>query len=92
MNCAIKLKGYEVAGSTFQDRKFIFTDRDISGDVFTAVVYNSFSKKNEIEGLKVGNEVFFPYSTLENLKTGRYRIEFWATMANIGKEMIALEI
>ena len=91
MNCAIKLKGYEVAGSTFQDRKFIFTDRDIAGDVFTAVVYKSSLKINEIEGLKVGNEVFFSYSTLENLKTGGYRIEFWATMAGIGKEMIALE-
>lgn len=92
MQCnTLKLKGFEVFGSSFQDRKFIFTNRDISSDTFKAIVYSPFAKLFEVDGVVSGSEIFFSYSQLETLKQGYYRIEFWADFQNVGSELIAID-
>jgi len=93
MSCkALKLNSCEVAGSTFQGRKFSFPERDISEDVFTAKV-KSFRGNEivEIQGVISGNDVYFPFSELENHNTGSYAIEYWADFKDVAKEMIAIE-
>lgn len=93
MSCkALKLKGCEVAGSTFNGRKFTFTDRQINRDTFTAKVYNfSGVLLFEIEGVKNGSDVYFSFVELENQKIGSYKIEYWANLNDVGLEMIAIE-
>lgn len=89
MSCkALKLKGCEIKGSTFQGRKFTFPNRDISSDVFTLKI----PKLNiEKEGVVNQNDVYFSYSDFEPFKEGLYAVEFWANFEGIGNELIAEE-
>lgn len=92
MSCnALKLNSCEIKGSTFQGRKFDFGTRDISGDTFTAKVKLRNSELTTITGVKTGNEVYFPFTSIENYKADRYNIEYWANFDVIGEEMIAIE-
>lgn len=93
MSCkALKLKGCEVAGSTFNGRKFTFTDRQINRDTFTAKVYNFLGVLLfEIEGVKNGSDVYFSFAELEAFQVGSYKIEYWANLNDVGLEMIAIE-
>lgn len=93
MGCKVtKIKGCEIAGSTFSGRTLIFDNRDISGDNFTAKVKSVRSGTiTEIIGVKNGSTVFFPFTEIENLKVGVYVIEYWATFAEIGTEPFAAE-
>ena len=93
MSCkALQLKGCEIAGSTFQGRKFSFPDRNISRDVFTAKVKGLQSFQSaEISGVIVGNDVYFSFSELEGKQVGSYKIEYWADFKDLAKEMIAVE-
>lgn len=93
MSCkALKLKGCEVAGSTFNGRKFTFTDRQINRDTFTAKVYNFQNILiTEIQGVKNANDVYFSFVELENQKIGSYKIEYWTNLNDVGLEMIAIE-
>ena len=93
MSCkALKLKGCEVAGSTFNGRKFTFTDRQINRDIFTAKVYSFLGVLLfEIEGVKNGSDVYFSFSELEAFPIGSYKIEYWANLKDVGLEMIAIE-
>ncbi|MGL6038683.1 MAG: phage upper tail fiber protein [Soonwooa sp.] len=93
MSCkALKLSGCEVAGSTFQGRKFTFTDRQINEDTFFAKVYNFQNTLiTEIQGVKNSNDVYFSFGELENQKIGSYKIEYWANIKDIAIEIIAIE-
>lgn len=89
MSCkALKLKGCEIKGSTFQGRKFTFPNRDISSHVFTLKI----PKLNiEKQGVVNQNDVYFSYSDFEGFKEGLYAVEFWANFEGIGIELIAEE-
>ncbi|MGX9985855.1 phage upper tail fiber protein [Soonwooa purpurea] len=93
MSCkALKLSGCEVAGSTFQGRKFTFTDRQINQDTFSAKVYNFQNTLiTEIQGVKNANDVYFSFDELESQKIGSYKIEYWANLKDIAIEIIAIE-
>ena len=93
MSCkALKLKGCEVAGSTFNGRKFTFTDRQINRDTFTAKVYNFAGiLLVEISGVNNGSDVYFSFAELEAFKVGSYKIEYWTNINDVGTEMIAIE-
>lgn len=92
MSCkTLQLKNCEIAGSTFQGRRFNFPNRDISSDNFTMVVGTKFRELSEIPGVVVGDEVLFYFTTLEGLNPDLYYIEYWAEFQGVGKEMIAIE-
>lgn len=93
MSCkALKLKGCEVAGSTFSGRKFTFSDRQINRDIFTATVFNiSGIKVATLSGVKADDTVYFSFVDLEKLQSGSYSIRYWANLNDVGLEMIAIE-
>ena len=93
MSCkALKLKGCEVAGSTFSGRKFTFSDRQINRDIFTATVFNiSGIKVATLSGVKADDSVYFSFVDLEKLQSGSYSIRYWANLKDVGLEMIAIE-
>ena len=92
MSCNIKrIKGCEVAGSTFNGRK-LSLNRDISDDTFKAKV-KTFNQKPiaEITGFKNATDVYFPFNGLENLSAGLYLIEYWGNFEDIGNELFCVE-
>ena len=92
MSCNIKrIKGCEIAGSTFNGRK-LSLNRDFSDDTFKAKV-KTFNQKPiaEITGVKNATEVYFPFNRLENLSAGLYIIEYWGNFEDIGNELFCIE-
>lgn len=92
MSCNIKrIKGCEIAGSTFNGRK-LSLNRDISNDTFKAKV-KTFNQKPiaEITGIKNATDVYFPFNGLENLSAGLYLIEYWGNFDDIGNELFCVE-
>ena len=91
MSCIKKIKNEEISGSTFQSRKITFNG-DISDYSFTAKVKSSFQGKiAEIQGVKTAGSVFFDFISLENLRNGKYIIEYWGDFADLGNEPFLLE-
>lgn len=92
MSCkTLRLSNCEIQGSTFEGRVFKFTDRNLLQDTFTAIVRIRNSNINQFDGVVNGDTVYFPFETLENLKSERYIIEYWGNFEGIGREMIAFE-
>lgn len=92
MSCNIKrIKGCEIAGSTFNGRK-LSLNRDFSNDTFKAKV-KTFNQKPiaEITGVKNATDVYFPFNGLENLSAGLYIIEYWGNFEDIGNELFCIE-
>src|SRR5574343_677370 len=92
MSCNIKrIKGCEIAGSTFNGRK-LSLNRDFSNDTFKAKV-KTFNQKPiaEITGVKNATDVYFPFNGLENLSAGLYLIEYWGNFEDIGNELFCVE-
>ena len=92
MSCNIKrIKGCEIAGSTFNGRK-LSLNRDFSNDTFKAKV-KTFNQKPiaEITGIKNATDVYFPFNGLENLSAGLYIIEYWGNFEDIGNELFCIE-
>lgn len=92
MSCNIKrIKGCEIAGSTFNGRK-LSLNRDFSNDTFKAKV-KTFNQKPiaEIIGVKNATDVYFPFNGLENLSAGLYIIEYWGNFEDIGNELFCVE-
>lgn len=92
MSCNIKrIKGCEVAGSTFNGRN-LSLNRDFSNDTFKAKV-KTFNQKPiaEITGVKNATDVYFPFNGLENLSAGLYLIEYWGNFEDIGNELFCVE-
>src|SRR5574343_283239 len=92
MSCNIKrIKGCEIAGSTFNGRK-LSLNRDFSNDTFKAKV-KTFNQKPiaEITGVKNATDVYFPFNGLENLSAGLYLIEYWGNFEDIGNELFCIE-
>ena len=92
MSCNIKrIKGCEIAGSTFNGRK-LSLNRDFSNDTFKAKV-KTFNQKPiaEIIGVKNATDVYFPFNGLENLSAGLYLIEYWGNFEDIGNELFCVE-
>ena len=92
MSCNIKkIKGCEIAGSTFNGRK-LSLNRDFTNDTFKAKV-KTFNQKpiTEITGVKSATDVYFPFNGLENLSPGSYLIEYWGNFEDIGNEPFLLE-
>ncbi|MEJ5105488.1 collagen-like triple helix repeat-containing protein [Chryseobacterium sp. MYb328] len=92
MSCkALKLSNCEIQGSTFEGRVFKFLGRDISIDLFTAKIRLRNSFLSDIEGVVNDGSVYFTFSSIENLRSEHYIIEYWADFHGLGKEMIAIE-
>lgn len=92
MSCNIKrIKGCEIAGSTFNGRT-LSLNRDISSDSFKAKV-KTFNQKPiaEITGVKNATDVYFQFDTLQNLTQGLYIIEYWGDFDGIGNELFCVE-
>lgn len=92
MSCNIKrIKGCEIAGSTFNGRT-LSLNRDISSDSFKAKV-KTFNQKpiTEIIGNKLDRNVYFQFDTLQNLTQGLYTIEYWGDFDGIGNELFCVE-
>lgn len=94
MSCkTLQLNKCEIKGSTFSGRKFTFQNRDISNDKFKVVGYNNFKSTAifTIDGIIIGNSVYFSYTDLEGLQSGAYILKFWAEFKDLATELIALE-
>ena len=91
MTCIKKIKSEEISGSTFKSRKITFNG-DIYDYSFTAKVKSSFKGKiAEIQGVKTAGSVFFDFISLENLRNGKYIIEYWGDFGALGNEPFLLE-
>ena len=92
MSCeCVKLRRCEISGSTFEDRKFNFTNRNISNDVFTAKIKRFDVLLITIKGIKSGSKVNFSFTEIENYNKGNYLIEYWANFHELANERIATE-
>lgn len=92
MSCkALKLKGCEIKGSSFEGRVFNFTNRDISNDIFKLRVSIRNRLIQEIEGVIDNNSVYFSFDALQNLSSSVYSLEYWTKFNEIGDELIAVE-
>ena len=91
MACLKKIQNTEVFGSKFSSRT-LFTNEDISGYTFKAVVKNNMQWKIlEIPGIKNAGTINFDFSQLQTLKKSTYQIEYWGDFGAFGKEPFLLE-
>ena len=91
MSCIKKIKSEEISGSTFRGREISMIG-DITDYSFTAKVKSSFQGKiTEILGVKNAGSVFFDFISLENLRNGKYIIEYWGDFGALGNEPFLLE-
>ena len=92
MSCKISiLNSCEIYGNKLEDRVFNFVNRNIFDDTFTAKVISMNGSVIEIQGIKLLNRVDFPFESLQNLRIGNYKIEYWAVFSDFGKQLFAIE-
>lgn len=94
MSCkTLQLNKFEIKGSTFSGRKFIFKNRNIANDKFKVVGYSHVKSSAlfTIDGIIIDDAVYFSYSQLEEFESGSYILKFWAEFKDLATELIAIE-